>query len=454
MRILLIIFIAAMVNFGKAVGQGMPANNGEPVVGQPCPDVLLTKLEFYKKVDVYLHELRGKWVVLDFWDKSCSACVGSFPRVSALQREFGDTAQFVMVACDDSAHVNRSIFVAYHSKLGLAMPSAFCGSTSTDGLIKQFNVGGTPFIVVIDPAGIVKAVSSGVTEKQMRALVDGESPSFRTAFYADGREKTELYPYNHRKPYLVDGNGGIDSNFEFRSLLARWDKRSRYNEGYVLGNRLETIGVGLSELYRMAYLGRRYGQEIKLNTETVSRYWPDPIIECRDSALFVPDYADEMNVFDYSLMVPAKQASREFMREIMQSDLRHYFGYEVAIEKRNMPYYRLVVVDSILAGKLRSKGGDGKLVNVLRYRKFEGKNVSMAKFIGWLENMSGLDGKPEALVDETRISYNIDVVIEGIEGNLPIVNECLKRNGLEIVRGARQMTVLVVRDGKGGSGMN
>ena len=447
-------FIVAILNFGRAAGQGMPADNGEPVVGQPCPDVLLTKMEFYKKADVNLHELRGKWVVLDFWDKLCSACIGSFPRISGLQQRFGDTVQFIMVACDDSAHVNRSIFAAYHGKLGLAMPSAFCGSTFTDGLIKQFNVGATPYIVVIDPAGIVKAITRMITEKQMNALVEGESPLFETAIYADRKEKKDAFDYNSKVPFLIYGNGGIDSNFEFRSILSRWDRRSVAYDRNFSGRRLEALGVGLAELYRMAYMGHLFAGEVNRDTAENSRLWPDPLIETTDSALFVPDYANEMNVFDYSLMVPAKKARKEYMLQLMRNDLKGYFGYYAEFETRSMPYFKLVIIDTARASKLRSKGGDGKLKNVLIYQKFGGRNVSMAKCKDWVEYMSGLDAKPEALVDETGITYNIDITIEGLKGNLPSVNECLKRNGLEIVRGTRQMKVLVVRDGRGVPGIH
>jgi thiol-disulfide isomerase/thioredoxin len=465
MRILFILFILAAVNIREVAGQemvagqamptahGMPAAGGQPVIGQRCPDVLLTKMEFYKKAEVSLHELEGKWVVLDFWDRVCSSCIGSFPLISELQQRFGDAVQFVMVACDDPGHNNRSVYTAYHDRFGLAMPSAFCGSTVTDGLFKQFNVGATPHIVVVDPSGIVKAVTFRVTVKQMKALIEGGSPSFERAFYAD-QKKNEAFPYNRKMPFLIYGNGGIDSNFEFRSLLSKWDKRSVAYQINFSGRRLEALGLGLPDLYRMAYMGNIVVEEINRDTAGASRIWPEPVIESTDSLLFIANYADEMNVFDYSLVVPSKRANKDFMLHIMQSDLKHYFGYEASFETQSMPYFKLVVIDTALADKLRTKGGDGKLVNVLIYRRFTGRNVSMLKFKDIIGYMAGLDARPESLVDETGITYNIDVDMDCLKGDFAGVNEWLKKIGLQLVRGMRAMKVLVVGDGKESPGTN
>src|ERR1700761_3035963 len=203
-------------------------NIGEPVVGQPCPNFTFITIDFYKKTKATLADFEGKWLVLDFWSRNCSGCIASFPHINKEQQEFKDSVQFLMIGPD----YDRSIYAKYHKDLKLEMPGAFNGiedgwivngkKEAYAGIFKAFNVGTLPHIVVIDPKGIVRAITGQVTSEQIRKLLSGKETQFIRATFNDRRERKDQYLYNHSlegPPYLVNGNGGPDSVFQYRSIL-------------------------------------------------------------------------------------------------------------------------------------------------------------------------------------------------------------------------------------------
>src|ERR1700758_1554387 len=118
--------------------QSKNSNLKEPEVGKPCPEFVFDKIDYYKSKNVSLLDLRGKWVILDFWSKNCMGCISSFSTISKEQKEFQDSVQFIMVSHDSTAD-ERKIYAGYQSKLNLAMPSAF-----DTHLFRSFNVGLLP----------------------------------------------------------------------------------------------------------------------------------------------------------------------------------------------------------------------------------------------------------------------------------------------------------------------
>ena len=123
-----------------------------------------------------LHELRGKIVVLDFWQPWCEPCRKAMPKLVALQAKFGkdlvvigpckiedygyDVSERAAVrpiaAADYPAHV-----ADFHTDMQLNYPLAIAatGANST-----AYGVTGIPTLVVIDRQGVVRYMSCGAGE--------------------------------------------------------------------------------------------------------------------------------------------------------------------------------------------------------------------------------------------------------------------------------------------------
>jgi len=447
----LIVLIALNIS---SKGQSGNANLEEPEVGKQCPAFVFKKVDFYKKDKVTLEDFKGKWLILDFWAKNCSSCIESFPKISTKQKEFQDSVQFLMVTYEDKEKQHRLLYAAYHDRMHLLMPCAF-----DSAIFRTFNVGTLPHTIIIDPTGIVRAITIGVNSSKLHELLEGKDPMFVQATYADHKEKMSKFKFDNRHPFLVDGNGGIDSNFMFRSLLTAWSPSnpifinntivpSEYeNNFYNNKGRFEALHATLSNLYLAAYTGIPIPYNFKDDSTLYGNFWPNPILEMRDTSLFVPDIVTGNNLYCYSLIVPSAKASKEYMEELMQSDLKHYFGYKVSIERREMPYWKLIVIDRGKAGKLRSKGGPEFFTNHGKaYQGFTIKNYSMQWFIAAVTSWSGVTNDGSPLLDETGIKDNIDITAEWLRNDLDSIRKSLQKNGLDLVKGTKNMKVLLIKD--------
>jgi thiol-disulfide isomerase/thioredoxin len=450
------IFVAVILfslSMENASAQGSSALQGELAVGKPCPDVFFQKTLFYDRSSFHLSELKGKWIVLDLWSKSCGGCIASLPHVNEIQKALGDSVRILMVTFDDSAHNNEKVFTAFHKNIPLQLPCIFSGTSdrSSDGIFRQFRVGAISFVVVVDPNGIVKAITHDFTKRQLSELMKGGSPLFSRATI-DGVDRNEgLTKYDVGKPFLVNANGGSDDQFSYRSLISKWSPTM--TRDYVLNfspeGRFEVIGYRLEDLYRMAYLGGLFFRYVKFDPRNL--VWPDPVLEVSDTSLFREDWVTGENFFCYSLIVPPFKADTAKMREIMRCDLRNYFGYEAVMETRKMPCWNLVIRDFSLAKRVITKGGERKRIHsIVPWVEYELGNMTMAEFREFLVFFTNLEKGPVPLVDETGILENIDIHLDGLKGNIDFINASLKKHGLEMVKGEREMQCVIIRNPKPG----
>lgn len=451
-KIRLFLSVVMLSFFLNTMSQSMGGYDslGEPLVGKMCPNYFIQNIAFYRKKEAYLNEFRGKWLILDFWAKNCSGCIGRFPETNLLQKELRDSIQILMVAPNDPENENEPLYANYHDHLHLEMPSAFDSS-----LFSNCNVSLLPHVVIIDPRGIVRVITNGVNSKKLHQLLEGKDPAFRSATYRNDKEKENKFRYNSKLPFLVSGNGGADTNFLFRSLLSTWTPSNPYRvddefwADYSNLNepnnqvKFEALGVNLTSLFRAAYIGKTFG--ISMNDSMYGKVWPTPVLEVKDTSLFEPDYGAGKNLYCYSLVVPSSKAEKWGMMHMMQNDLKSYFAYEVSFELRMMPYWRLIASDSA-RDKIITKGGPTSSSNNNRpYQEVSFKNMPISDFLRAVEFFAGVH---QPILNETNIVDNIDITVDWFKDDLKSVQEALKKNGLDLIPGRKEMKVLVIRDNK------
>lgn len=463
MKKVIMLFLLLLISISWSIAQKSKTSR-EAIVGQPCPDLYFQKTINFNKPTLYLHELRGKWVILDLWSMHCGACIASFPHISEKQAKFKDKVQFLMGTYDDPEGKNAAIYMRFNKMLHLQMPCVFNGTSETKptDLFKQFKVGGLPFVVIIDPQGIVRVVTLTVNEEQIQSLLNGERPKFYDAQYSDDRNKMGKAQYNTSIPFLANGNGGAGSRdeFEYRAIIAKWTSKIN-NTDYSLNftsqrnlqanqtGRLEWLGASLSQLYRLAYFGRITPEQFNQDTNDSSEFvWQEPILELKDTSQFVwhelTDDPTGKNLFCYSLIVPAADGTKENMLNMMQGDLKRYFKYDATLETRPMPCWKLIVTDSTLVQQIKTKGGKYEDSEPTPRVSLKEVNVPMKIFAKQIKFHAGLYDKP--FIDETSIDYNIDAYLEYVPDHIESVNKALEKYGLKIVKSEQAMKVLVIRD--------
>lgn len=423
--LLLLLGVSIQGGFGQTTNSSI-----YPETGKPCPAFFLRNIKYFAKKEATNTDFKGKWLVLDFWNKACGACIESFPKVNAMQKEFADSVQYMLVGIQDKENQIQPMYTRFREKENLRMSCAFDST-----LAKKWDIYAGPFIIVIDPNGVVQAITTNFHSNEMRSFLNGARPHLNKAYRVHEDEPDTLIKVDKKKPFLINNNGGNDTAFLFRSLLSHYDSKQRVLIPEDIDSidmngqhsRFLTMGANLYGLLCYAYYGLR-------KPDTSSHF--TPILKMRDSASFI----NNKNLFCYSLDIPATISSKQRMQQIMQHDLENYFGFSAKIEERKYPVLRLIASEKAKEA-IKTKGGKQKMSFVIPKVDWIGTNIPFAFFKHLLDNFNHSD-----IVDETGITGNIDIEINCVLVNTDDLKKGLQKLGFDLIPGERTRKVLVISD--------
>ncbi|MDO6433058.1 redoxin domain-containing protein [Flavitalea sp. BT771] len=416
-----------------------------PQIGKLMPDFELTNIVNFEKKEMRRDDFKGKWLILDFWNRTCGACVASFPRMNKLQQVLGDHVQVMLVGIQDRENQIQKIYSKFKVHEDLILPCAF------DSLVpRRFDILIAPHIILLDDKGIVRCVTSSVRIEDMKDFLAGNSPEMPKPPANMGEEEKETrIPYDSEKPFLIAGNGGRDSDFLFRSVFSVFNVKEQHFtlEGDIDNHKdkgcFQVLGVDIPTLFNYAYFGACCGWDSK-DTSHYGKVYQHLILQIKDTSRFKPIFKNGQytDLYSYSLIMPSASCTKEKLQQAMQRDLATYFGYETILENRPCPYLKLVAAPGTLE-KLRTKGG-ARSWESIRHAGFIARNISFKDFLSWLD--SNISDK-WYWEDETGLKGNIDIDLDCIPSNLGDLRKALQRNGLDLVGAKKDMQALVIRDG-------
>lgn len=420
-----------------------------PEIGKPMPDFTLTNIQYYEKKEASLKDFKGKWLVLDFWNRYCVNCIKGFPKINRLRKQFDGKVEFILVGRNDGKLYSGSekIYQRILAKYDLDLPLVYDAT-----LFNKFGVTSVPHIIWIDDKGIVRAITAGtdLNTENLNAFLAGESPY---VFHKLNKKEENLKKnsYDFSRPLLIDKNGGKAHDFLYRSLLTGKNNTiygSIYSSFFYphMGNKpgFSAINTPLKALYQIAY-----GDTIRSNPDIIDqpnnygKWWHTPLLEVKDSSDFKINPKTGKGIYCYELIVPqSKKANTHYRQQIMQRDLKSYFGYKVTVEIRKMPYWKVKTTDK--AQKALKTNGENPFV-AGNPTKIELVNQPMKQLIRLLWGLHQL-GSP--FIDETGIEGNIDISLEGMLTDFSTLKKVLKENGIELEKGLKKMKVIVIQDPK------
>lgn len=102
-----------------------------------------------------LSNLKGKWVVLDFWGSWCPWCIKGFPALKEAYKEYDGKIEVLGIDCGDTEEAWKAAVEKYE------LPWLQVYNPKGTDLTSQYGIQGFPTKFIIDPEGRVANVTVG-----------------------------------------------------------------------------------------------------------------------------------------------------------------------------------------------------------------------------------------------------------------------------------------------------
>lgn len=397
-------------------------------VGEVITDYRFTNIKNHERPTAAFSDFRGKWLVVEFWYSGCRMCIESLPKIDELQKQLGNQVKFLLVGCTHPSICYGSgledTYERLAKKLNLNLTIAF-----DSAIVPTWGIYMMPRIFIIDPDGVIRAETDGrdmTKEKLQRFIAGGDVP-----FFFERDLKT------------TSGGGEV----LFKSMLRKSSGGKVINEFY--GRRLFTGKIRLTriplfQVFNLAYTGATSWYS---PPDTLYGKYPFmPLNETRDPNLFAHVYETSEGFVDYELDLGSRIMTREEIMMVLQEDLRAAFNFRVSIEKRILPVWKLVATSKArtnLATKhstpfFSDRTGSG---GVGGFTLLKGRtDLFMALITKYINKHD------YPYFDETGISGDIDITIDAPLLDFEELRTELRKNGLDLVLGQREMNAIIIRD--------
>lgn len=121
-------------------------------------------LSSFNGLEVSLESLKGKPVLLDFWEVWCSPCIESMPKVEKLYDTYKDNGLQVFGVVNDVKQLEPA--KQFAKKRGWMIPML----VGNGQLVKDYKVNGVPQYVLIDKQGKISFISAGYSSELETAI--------------------------------------------------------------------------------------------------------------------------------------------------------------------------------------------------------------------------------------------------------------------------------------------
>lgn len=462
----------------------------------------------------------GKIYVVEMGATWCKPCAAAIPKLSALQQKYEDEVEviglFVQEVNFEPEDTPNPKYIDKVRKYVAKWADQMTYTVAVDDPQRTINRtwieamgrgNGVPQTFIINKEGVIVAHFKGLDEQTLDRTI---ASIIDDSFVLPGQNTNGTPPkdrgseYDRFKPLYVNGNGGDGSNYEYRSIISKYEGGNRspisssyirswlsvnrdsssaaFKRYHVLHGRVQEVGIALDRLYYMAYsdtllnmAAKRYQitmeypnyDSLPFLKNCYGNFWHKPVLEIKNTEPFETDYRSAENRWNYVLNVPEKeQATAAFLQALMQEDLHRCFGYEVSVEFRKMPVWYLKSKPEVTRLRTKTPGKKYRQFTVNEspnstgdYIKYRFTNADIRDIIWKLSfefnigyHYSKWNTIEEPFIDKTKIDYLIDYDMTFDESkafdnhDLEAIQKYLNRLGLHLQKGTKKMKVIVIKD--------
>lgn len=379
-------------------------------------------LHFLKEAMVSSEIGKGKPTIVEFFGESCIVCFKMLPKLDTFSRMFGDRVSFVLLG-NEHEQLPRT-FSLYKQKYNLTL-RLVCDSV----VYKKFKPPYQPYFAWIDENGVVIGYSGPLmlNEKNVRNFL-----SKQYSFLLESNSsmtRSVISRESHR-----------DNDVIFQTSFFKSKDSALYSSPFYLkiepsNPQIKYINVRLRELCYLAWFGR---VEWMRGEHEYEDTWPDVLIEGDkelDSILNERiSYAMQFDRFRPTAM----------LQDYLMNDINRTFEINGSIEFREMPCW--IVTRNDTSGQFLRSNVDFRRGTMRE--TYGGIYVYATPF---REVLRLIESKTQAklrLIDESGISWPIDMAFSAVMTDWDDVISALKKIGLTVRLGKRYMRVLVIRKNK------
>ncbi len=361
-------------------------------------------------------------IILDLFTSNCIVCFRMLPKMQEIQKKYKKSLLVILLGDQDKeiAEVYEKFRIRFSLTLDVLYDSVF---------FNQYFISSVPRYLWIDEKGILQAMTGPdeLTPQNIEFFITGQPMNI------PAQESQSAFALS--KLLLINGNGGADTSFLFRSILSRWNKsqpniypaRLSYSQ---YGNFFQALGISMSDLYRYAYFG---WARWTCRDSVYGKLYPLPVFIGNDS---LPGSNAR---FNYSFRKTEADPDSLLLQRALRNDLATYFGYEVMITKRMMPCWKLVASPGA-AQRLKSRYKQQKLSGT--FSGIDYQHVAVKAIIELLYFMR-YDEYP--FIDVTGIGFPIDIKMDTVLTDFDSLRKGLQTAGIELVLSEQQMEVILLK---------
>ena len=376
-----------------------------------------------------LDDLKGKYVILEFWAPTCTASIASLPEMTKIQEQFGDQLRVVPITVFQEDRVFQ-LLENYPSLQSLELPLV----VNSQRLLEYFPHFVIPHIIILDPEGRIVAITGmeDLTESNLRTLLSTGESNFRT--------KSDKKIRIGNKVKLIAETPEIkNKNIWFQSAFTGYipDLRGSLTQDFSGMSHIRLINLPLISHFQLAYSERDLVDYFGRNRLELLGFDKEELWSDRRGMDYVDWMEEGDHVFGYELIAPMSKNPYELMREDLKRFVPHI---QASIELRKRTVYALILSEKAPFPK--------SSYNQKSYRMLP-KGVAMENYplqgFVYHLNSSFLANSEFPIVNLTGIDYPIDLTLHANLSDVESLRSALQENGLDLKLQEQEIPVLVLK---------
>ena len=368
---------------------------------------------------------RDKLILLDFWATWCAGCLQNFPKMEALQKQFGDQIKIIPVTKENRATLDKF----FASKNGQRYK--YISSVAEDKILSTaFPYRVIPFIVWIKDGKVINQTDAEqVTPETIGEILADQSTSLQTVLQISRKrplmlaEQFDLEKQTSLINYAFFSKGRIraiqpGSGFHIANNIT-------YGRQFTNTSLMNMFQAIASEIYRNN--GERFS--LKRIDNRVS----DPT---QIDFTYEEETGDAL-IYNLELVVPVNHADGLYPN--MLKTLNDYSDYHASIEPQTKKCLILKRISSI--DKMATKG-EAPIDEFLKQTAII-RNNTLESIIVALNANSRFTSL--LVLDETGYQGKVDLNLGKIS-DVVTLKKALKKYDLDLIEGDREVQMLVIND--------